>query len=68
MKTLKVGIMSYEDMKRKTASLSRTLKSMAGYGLISLQKRPGGKRRPKVEYSDVVLDLPIARKQQHAAA
>lgn len=53
---------------RKTASLSRTLKSMAGYGLISLQKRAGGKLRPKVEYSGVVLDLPIARKQEHAAA
>jgi predicted transcriptional regulator len=53
---------------RKTASLSRTLKSMAGYGLISLEKKPGGKLRPHVQYSDVVLDLPLARKQEHSAA
>lgn len=53
---------------RKTASLSRTLKSMAGYGLISLEKKPGGKLRPHVRYTDVVLDLPLARKQERAVA
>ena len=36
-------------------------------GLIDL-KEPGGKLRPHVQYSDVVLDLPLARKQGHAAA
>lgn len=53
---------------RKSASLSRTLKSMARYGLVSLEKRPGGKLRPRVEYTDIALDLPIARKQKHVGA
>ncbi len=53
---------------RKSASLSRTLKSMARYGLVSLEKRPGGKLRPHVEYTDISLDLPIARKQKHVDA
>lgn len=46
---------------RKTASLSRTLKSMAQYGLIELEKQQGGRLRPKVNYTDVVLDLPLAK-------
>ncbi len=53
---------------RKTASLSRTLKSMASYGLIQLEKKPGGKLRPLVRYTDVALDLPLARKQETAVA
>ena len=53
---------------RKSASLSRTLKSMARYGLISLEKRPDGKLRPRVEYTDIALDLPIARKRKHVNA
>lgn len=122
MKTLKVGIMSYEDMKkrntaiargeyapkrgepkvffpsfealagvlsennrsllqlivdnqpesmadlaklsgRKSASLSRTLKSMARYGLIWLEKKPGGRLQPHVRYTGVELDVPLATKR-----
>ena len=53
---------------RKMASLSRTLKSMASYGLISLEKKPGGRLCPHVRYTDVVLDLPLARKHEQAVA
>ncbi len=35
---------------RKASSLSRTLKSMAHYGLIDLQKDSKGRIRPKVNY------------------
>lgn len=53
---------------RKIASLSRTLKSMARYGLIGLEKKPGGKVRPHVRYTDVALDLPLARKHEEVPA
>ena len=46
---------------RKPSSLSRTLKSMAHYGLIDLKKDSKGRIRPKVNYKDVVLDLPISK-------
>lgn len=45
---------------RKPASLSRTLKSMANYGLVNLDRGQGRKVRPVVIYSDVTLDLPLA--------
>ncbi len=51
---------------RKPSSLSRTLKSMAHYGLIDLQKDSKGRIRPKVNYKDVALDLPISK--SHGAA
>lgn len=51
---------------RKTASLSRTLKSMVRYGLIDLQKESGGRLRPRVNYTDVKLDLPLAQEHAHA--
>ena len=50
---------------RKPSSLSRTLKSMAHYGLIDLKKDSKGRIRPKVKYKYVVLDLPISK--SHAA-
>jgi predicted transcriptional regulator len=53
---------------RKSASLSRTLKSMAQYGLIDLEKQPGGKLRPRVKYTDIALDLPIAKETESATA
>jgi predicted transcriptional regulator len=52
---------------RKSASLSRTLKSMAQYGLVSLEEQRGGRLRPKVNYSDVVLDLPLASDREAAS-
>ncbi|MDP6688707.1 MAG: transcriptional regulator [Alphaproteobacteria bacterium] len=53
---------------RKTASLSRTLKSMAHYGLVDLEKDRGGRLRPRVKYTDVALDLPIAKEQERIPA
>lgn len=53
---------------RKTASLSRTLKSMARYGLVKLERKPGGKVRPRVNYTDVALQLPLAREQEQRTA
>jgi len=51
---------------RKTASLSRTLKSMGRYGLIDLKKEQGGRLRPRVNYTDVKLDLPLTQEHAHA--
>ena len=51
---------------RKPSSLSRTLKSMAHYGLIDLKKDNKGRIRPKVNYKDVVLDLSISKSRDAA--
>lgn len=53
---------------RKPSSLSRTLKSMAHYGLIDLEKDKKGRIHPRVNYRDVVLDLPISKARDAAAA
>jgi predicted transcriptional regulator len=45
---------------RKPASLSRTLKSMARYGLVDLDRKQGRKVRPRVNYTGVALDLSLA--------
>jgi predicted transcriptional regulator len=51
---------------RKTASLSRTLKSMAHYGLVDLKRERGGRVRPRVHYTDVKLDLTLAHHEARA--
>jgi predicted transcriptional regulator len=53
---------------RKPSSLSRTLKSMAHYGLIDLKKDSQGRIRPRVNYKDVVLDLPISKSHDAVVA
>ena len=45
---------------RKVASLSRTLKTMERYGIVSLEKGKQGRIKPRVEYSGFSLDLPIS--------
>ncbi|MGI9488966.1 MAG: helix-turn-helix domain-containing protein [Geminicoccaceae bacterium] len=45
---------------RHKPNLSRTLKTMANYGLIRLQKGKRGQIAPRVAYTDIVLDLPIS--------
>ena len=45
---------------RARSNLSRTLKTMARYGLVRLEKGEGGKIAPHVPYTDIVLDVPIA--------
>lgn len=46
---------------RAKSNLSRTLKTMAGYGLIRLEPGERGRIAPKVTYDRVELDLPITR-------
>jgi predicted transcriptional regulator len=51
---------------RAKSNLSRTLKTMAGYGLIRLEQGERGRIAPKVRYDRVELDLQItqARKRR----
>ena len=42
---------------RAKPNLSRTLKTMAGYGLVQLKKGAHGKMAPVVPYSEIILDL-----------
>jgi len=44
---------------RNVASLSRTLKTMERYGIVSLNKGKQGRIRPHVEYSGFSLDMPL---------
>lgn len=54
---------------RAKSSLSRTLKTMAAYGLVRMEKGQGLKLIPKVEHDRVELVLPlIARKTPRKAA
>lgn len=49
---------------RKVASLSRTLKTMEQYGIVSLKKGKQGRIKPHVEYSGFSLDMPLALMDQ----
>ncbi|MGZ2432697.1 HVO_A0114 family putative DNA-binding protein [Neorhizobium petrolearium] len=54
---------------RAKSNLSRTLKTMAGYGLVRMEKGQGLKRVPKVAHDRVELVLPlIAGKAPRKAA
>jgi predicted transcriptional regulator len=52
--------------RRKKSNLSRTLKTMANYGLVHLQRGPRGRIAPKVIHDRIELELPLVRKK-HAA-
>ena len=41
------------------SNLSRTLKTMAGYGLVRLERGERGRITPKVTHDRVELDLPL---------
>jgi predicted transcriptional regulator len=45
---------------RKKSNLSRTLKTMAGYGLVRLERGARGRLRPKVSADRIALELPLA--------
>ena len=45
---------------RAKSNLSRTLKTMERYGLVLLKKGDSGRIIPRVPYTDIVLDVPIA--------
>jgi predicted transcriptional regulator len=51
---------------RKKSNLSRTLKTMANYGLVRLERGVRGRIAAKVAYDRVELELPLVRKE-HAA-
>jgi predicted transcriptional regulator len=59
---------SIEELARLTgrakSNLSRTLKTMVGYGLVRLEPGERGRISPKVNYDRVELDLPITRTQK----
>ena len=44
---------------RRKSNLSRTLKTLEGYGLVSLRKGTGGRIIPEVSYDEVSLVLPL---------
>ncbi len=44
---------------RKKSNLSRTLKTMAGYGLVRLERGPRGRLAPKIGADRVTLELPL---------
>jgi predicted transcriptional regulator len=44
---------------RAKSNLSRTLRTLENYGLVTLKRGPKGRIAPRVSYSDIVLDVPI---------
>ena len=44
---------------RAQSSLTRTLKKMEGYGLVTIERGKRGRLKPTVPYSDIVLNLSI---------
>ncbi len=59
---------SLEELARITgkakSNLSRTLKTMAGYGLIRLERGERGRITPKVTHERVELDLQLTRSRK----
>ena len=49
---------------RAKSNLSRTLKTMAGYGLIRIERGARGRLAPKVVHDRVELDLPLAGRRK----
>ena len=47
---------------RKKSNLSRTLKTMANYGLLRLERGPRGRVAAKVIHDRIELELPLGRK------
>jgi predicted transcriptional regulator len=45
------------------SNLSRTLKTMAGYGLVRLDRGARGRIMPKVMHDRIELDLPLTQAQ-----
>jgi predicted transcriptional regulator len=49
---------------RAKSNLSRTLKTMAGYGLVRMEKGKGLKLAPKVVHDRVELALPLTERRK----
>lgn len=58
---------SLEELSQMTGrtkpSLSRTLKTMASYGLVHMEKGHGRKVMPRVLYDRVALELPLIERR-----
>lgn len=52
---------------RKKSNLSRTLRTMEGYGLVHLERGARGRIAPKVMHDRVELDLPLIARSKQAA-
>jgi predicted transcriptional regulator len=48
---------------RKKSNLSRTLKTMASYGLVRLERGARGRIAAKVVHDRIELELPLVRKE-----
>lgn len=48
---------------RAKSNLSRTLKTMANYGLVRLERGPRGRIAAKVVHDRIELELPLVRKE-----
>ncbi len=44
---------------RSANNLSRTLKTMARLGLVTMEKKKRGRKAPRFSYDDIMLDIPI---------
>lgn len=51
---------------REKSNLSRTLKTMANYGLVRLERGERGRIAPKVVHERIELELPLMRKERAA--
>lgn len=49
---------------RAKSNLSRTLKTMAGYGLVRLERGARGRLAAKVVHDRIELDLPLPRRRK----
>lgn len=49
---------------RAKSNLSRTLKTMAGYGLVRLERGARGRIAAKVVHDRIELDLPLPRRRK----
>jgi predicted transcriptional regulator len=48
-----------EKTGRAPSNLSRTLHTMERFGLVRFEKGAGKTRAPRVDYSDIILDVPL---------
>ena len=51
---------------RKKSNLSRTLKTMANYGLVHLERGPRGRIAARVVHDRIELELPLGRRKDAA--
>jgi predicted transcriptional regulator len=50
-----------EKTGRAPSNLSRTLRTMERFGLVRFEKGAGKTQAPRVDYSGIILDVPLQR-------